>query len=176
MPRGIDTQASTITLRTRAKGLLGKLAHDLEIRVRDFDGEVTVDGEAWTATLTIAVADLEVVGALRGNKVDRAVLSSGDRQEIERKIRQEVLVGPKVAITASGSRRSRGEARIAAPKGEQRVFVDIVAEDRPGGEISCRGDFLLSLKALGVAEIKGPLGAFKVADAVEASFWIMVQP
>ena len=174
MQRDIDLQASTVTLRTRAKGLLSKLAHDLEIQAEGFDGEVEVQDEEWKATLRFPVSSLTVVGALKGDKVDRAILSSSDRAEIERKIREEVLATSEIVATAEGTDRKGGKVVVKARRGEQSRRVSLTTEERPGGEIVAYGSTDLSLRALGVDEIKGPLGAFKVDDRVEVAFWIML--
>lgn len=174
MQREIDRQASTVTIRTRAKGLLSKLAHDLEIQAARIDGDVEVDEESWKATLRFDVSALTVVGALKGDKVDRAVLSPSDRAEIERKIRHEVLDVGQIVVRAEGTERGAGDVVVEAKRGEQRRRVSLTTEDRPGGEIVTFGKLDLSLRALGVDEIKGPLGAFKVDDRVEVAFWIML--
>jgi hypothetical protein len=174
MQRDIDLQASSITIRTRAKGLLAKLAHDLEIQAMEFDGEVELDGDSWTATLRFDVAKLEVVGALRGDKVDRAILSSSDREEIQRKIRQEHLTGGRVVVEAKGTTRTRADVTVQGPRGSHSLGVSLSTEDRPGGEVVAYGKLDLSLRRLGIAEIKGPLGAFKVDDRVEVAFWMML--
>ena len=174
MQREIDRQASTVTIRTRAKGLLSKLAHDLEIQAARFDGDVEVSEARWKATLRFSVSALTVAGALKGDKVDRAVLSPSDRAEIERKIRDEVLVVEEIVVIAEGSDRSAGDVVVKARRGEQRRKVTLHSEDRPGGEIVTYGTLDLSLRALGIEEIKGPLGAFKVDDRIEVAFWIML--
>lgn len=174
MNREIDRQASTFTIRTRAKGLLAKLAHDLEIQAGRFDGEVDVDGDRWSARLRFPVSALTVVGALKGDKVDRAVLSPSDCAEIERKIQQEVLPTQHVSVAAEGSSRSEGTVVVEAPRGQQRQSVELTTEGRPGGEIVTFGKLVLSLRALGIREVKAPLGAFKVDDRVEVAFWVML--
>lgn len=174
MQRDIDRQASTVTIRTRAKGLLSKLAHDLEIQTARFDGDVEVDETDWKATLRFPVSGLTVAGALKGDKVDRAILSPSDRAEIERKLRDEVLGVDEIVVTAEGKDRGAGDVVVKARRGEQRRAVSLTTEDRPGGEIVTYGTVDLSLRALGVDEIKGPLGAFKVDDRIEVAFWIML--
>ncbi len=161
----IDHGASSITVRTRAKGLLGRLAHDLEIQAASFSGEVRVDGARWQAALRFPVSGLRVVGVLKDDRVDRGVLSSRDVDEIERKIQREVLRGREVTVALSGEG-DRGELTVTAPRGEQRLPLRLTRGD--DGRVY--GNLWLSLRALGVDEIKGPLGAFKVDDAVEIGF------
>jgi hypothetical protein len=173
-PRDIDLQASTVTIRTKAKGLLSRLAHDLEIAAERFEGEVEVDGAAWRAELRFPVRGLRVVGAVRAGSVDRAVLSTSDREEIERRIRDDALRGGEVKVVASGAARDRAEVVVTAPSGEQRSSTAITVEDRRDGELVVHGKLQLSLRRLGVPELRGPLGAFKVDDAVEVAFWMML--
>ncbi|HZO11904.1 MAG TPA: hypothetical protein VFB62_01555, partial [Polyangiaceae bacterium] len=163
----IDFEASAITLRTRAKGLLAKLAHDLELEARRFEGSVELDGSAWTARLAFPVRDLHVVGSLRGERVERNVLSSADRAEIERRIRDDVLTVDKVEVSLTGTSRAGGEAHVRVGRGEQRVRFSMTTEERRDGELVSHGAVNVSLSTLGIAEIKGPLGAFKVNDSVE---------
>ena len=58
---------------------------------------------------------------------------------------------------------------------EQRLRFDMVTEDRRDGERIGHGRLELSLSALGIPEVKGPLGAFKVRDDVEVRFWLMLR-
>jgi hypothetical protein len=170
----IDFEASTVTIRTRAKGMLARLAHDLEIDASDFAGEVELDGDAWTASLVFDAAKLRVVGVPKGQRVDRTVLSSSDKDEIEQRMRTE-LRGGRVEVRAEGSDRRRGEVKVKAAAGEQTLPVSISVEERSDGELVAKGELKLSLKRLGIQEIKGPLGAFKVDDAVEVAFRIALR-
>lgn len=167
--RNIDTRGSTITLRTRAKGLLSRLAHDLEIEARRFEGEVEVDGDSWSAELSFPVRELRTVGAIKRGRVDFDVLSRDDIEEIDRKIREEVLVGAVVKVRATGKSRTRGEVTIVTPGGEQRVGARLAVEGDDGAEV-IHGELKGSLRALGVPEVKAPLGVFKVDDAVEIAY------
>ena len=170
--RVIDLAASSIVIRTKAKGLLARLAHDLEIRADGFEGNVASDGERWQVDLTFAVNKLTVVGALKSGRVDSSVLSESDRREIERKIREEVFVGGAVTVSGSG-KNDRGDLTVSAPAGKQSVQVRLdVKQD--GGTTTASGSVQLSLARLGVKEIKAPLGAFKVADLVEVIARVVV--
>jgi hypothetical protein len=171
--RTIDLAASSITIRTRAKGLLSKLAHDLEIQADHFEGSVELDGDAWRAELAIPVSGLRVVGALKNDSVDHGVLSARDVADIARKIQREVLVGREIRVTVEGASRVRGRATVVAPGGRQTIDVDLDSRDE-AGFIVASGLTALSLSALGVKEIKGPLGAFKVDDRVEVAFCVRV--
>jgi hypothetical protein len=165
---------ATITLRTRAEGLLARLAHDLELSSAEVSAKVELDGDAWTAELSVPVASLRVVGALHGDAVDSATLSAADRAQIEQKMREDVFFGGArvVTVTARGASLSGGEATITIASRSQRVPCTVSAAALAGGTTRATGRFTLSLDALGVKPIKGPLGAFRVKDAVEVSFAI----
>lgn len=167
----IDLEASTITVRTRAKGMLARLAHDLEIAATRFDGDVTTDGDAWTATLSIEVASMNVAGVLKHGRVDRNTLSASDKTEIERRIRAEVLPVDHIGVTLSGKDRSRAEVTVNVARGKQSLSVPLQTETRDGALIVF-GELKLSLDRLGIREIKAPLGAFRVDDAIEVAFWL----
>jgi hypothetical protein len=168
--RGIDLQASTVTIRTRATGLLARFAHDLEITAEDFEGSVEVDGDRWSTDILFPVRRLRVVGSLRDGRVDFSAISASDLAEIERKIRDEVLRGPEVKVRVDGASPSQGQLRVSTPEGEQRLSVRLSVSERPDGGHTVAGDAKLSLRKLGVPAIKGPLGAFKVDDEVDVEF------
>lgn len=175
--REIVHHASTVTIRTRAKGLLSKLAHDLEIAAAGFSGMVDVREGALHAELRFPVSSLEVVGAVRGDRVDRTVLSADDRAEIERRIKTDVLPNKEIIVTVAGKAPPEAgsvenvDVTVVGPRGRQHLSVKLSTEDRDGRQVG-HGTLALSLSALGIKEIKGPLGAFKVDDAVLVAFWI----
>lgn len=170
----VAATAATITLRTRAEGLLARLAHDLELSSAEVSGQVTLDGDAWTAELSVPVASLRVVGALHGDAVDTTALSAANRAQIEQKMREDVFFGGAhvVVATAHGASFASGEATISLASRSQRVPCTLSAATPAEGPTRATGRFTLSLAALGVKPIKGPLGAFRVKDAVEVSFAI----
>lgn len=169
----IDTGASRLAVRTHAKGMLARLAHDLEIVATTLDVRVDDDGGAWTAEIKVPVPSLRVDGALRGDRVDPTVLSPGDRAEIERKLREEVLVGgSEVIVRASGSAHERGEATVSFGSRSMRVPVSHQTTEREG-HIEVKGRCEVSLRELGVAEVKGPLGAFRVGDSIEVLYTLV---
>ncbi len=170
----IDFEASTLTIRTRAKGMLARLAHDLEIAASRFEGDVELEEEAWNARLSFAVAELRVAGALKGGRVDPQAISNSDKQEIERRMQSDVLPIDKVHVTMVGRTRTRAEVTVVVARGQQQLSVPMRVEQRDGGALVIFGDLKLSLKRLGIQEIKAPLGAFRVADSIEVAFWIQL--
>ena len=162
----IDVAASSIRIRTRASGLLARLAHDLEIRATALEGSVEEEALIWTTDLRVAVSGLRVAGTLHGDRLDQAALSASDRAEIERKLRDEVLRVAEVRVRATGRDRASAEVEVIAARTVQaRAALSV----REAGDHALQvvASLPLSLRALGVAEVKGPLGAFKVDDAVQ---------
>jgi hypothetical protein len=171
----LDASRSRVTIHTFAEGLFSALAHDLEIDARDLDGEraVAVDGAPASAEVHVPVSSLRVVGAVKRGKVDAGALSASDRQSIERQIQGEVFRGGAEVIargTLEGGRRAK--ITITAPTGRAEVAcdVDVVRGADGAPPASARGAFDLSLRSLGVAPVKGPLGAFKLSDRVRITF------
>jgi len=174
--RAIDSSSSTIAIRTRATGLLSRLGHDLEIRAAAFDGHVEQDGERWRLELSFPTAQLRVAGVLERGHVDTSVLSPKDIAEIERKIRQEVFAGASNVTVEGSGKGQRGDLTIKGPKGQQTVQARLDVDDAADGTTTASGTVEVSLKRLGIKEIKAPLGAFKVADGITVQGQLQLLP
>jgi hypothetical protein len=172
----VDPASSRIAIRTRATGMLAKLAHDLEIVASSIGGKATLDGEGFSAELVVPVAGLAVAGTLHGDRVDTAALSSSDRAEIQHKIRDEVFAATKeVRVKASGATRARADVTVEIATGRVSSPVTLDVEDR-GDVTRVAGRVELSMKRLGLKEVKGPLNAFRVSDGVEVLFDLTLRP
>lgn len=175
-----DKNASRLVLRTRASGLLARLAHDLEIEATELSLKASQDGDAWAAELSVPVAKLRVAGVLKkGDRLDTGVLSASDHADIENRIRTEVLAGgPEVRVQASGKSPLNGQAEVSLGPKSARFPVLQSVEPREGGGFDISGRCDVSLSALGVQEVKGPLGAFRVNDVIEVvyTFALIAQP
>lgn len=176
----IEPGATRVVVRTRAEGLFSRLAHDLEIVAHEGEGRASVEGEGAKPSggrieLSVPVEALRVAGVLRRGKVETGVLSPSDVAEIEKKIAREVL--PVTAVRAEGEIVGEREADVRVSLGgkSQRTRARISVEHRPGG-YRISGTLSLSLSALGVSEVKGPLGAFRVADDVDVAFELTLRP
>jgi hypothetical protein len=167
MPLRLDASRSDIRIRTRAVGMLSAFAHDLEIVASDLSGDAS-DGDAGTVRARAAVSGLRVEGVVRSGRVDSHVLSKRDVETIERQLRETVL--PIASIDVSGTydaRRVRLSVRGPAGTHEIECAFDRSATDRA---VRVRGRFTLALSKLGVREVRGPMGAFRVANDVDVSF------
>lgn len=175
----IDAAASRLVVRTRATGMLARLAHDLEIVSASISGKARVGASAWSADLFVPASSLHVAGTLKGDRLDASALSASDRADIERRMRADALGGaPEIVVSLEGSARDAGEASLAIGRGPRaRVrLVDLEARDHADGSVKVTGRAELSLRALGVAEIRAPLGAFKVSDKVEIIAELTLKP
>lgn len=178
----IDTAKSHLRIETRAKGMLARLAHDLSIEGRGPKGALEVEGDAFSFALEIPVAALRVVGVRKNGRVETSVLSSGDLADIHRKLRDEVLVGSaSLTVSAKGvtpaadAKDASVELTVRAGRGEQRVRTKL-ALSRDGERITATGMATLSLEALRIPPVKGPLGAFRVDDAIEVHAQLELAP
>ncbi|MDC0746215.1 hypothetical protein [Polyangium mundeleinium] len=172
----VDRSSSKLLVHTRASGMLARLAHDLELAASAFSGRATLEGEGFSAELVVPVAALQVVGTLHGERVDTSALSTSDRSDIERKIRDEVFPGTKeVRVRAKGTSRERAEVTVEVSSGRISLPVSLrVTEEADRTRVSGRAE--LSMKRLGLREVKGPLGAFRVRDDVEVLFDVILRP
>ncbi len=160
-------EGSSMRVRTSASGLLGKLAHNLVLESRAIELRADIRPSAWSGTLSFPVSSLRVLGAWRVAGEEPLSLAASDCLEIERRLVREVWPRPEIRVEASGSDFHRGLAVISGLKGPCSVPVSLRSERGP--ERIHRVDVAsgISLDALGVREIRGPLGAFKVSDAVD---------
>ncbi|WP_437680626.1 hypothetical protein [Sorangium sp. So ce131] len=173
----LDPGASRLIVRTRAVGMLARLAHDLEITASDLRGRARLDGPSWTAEIAIDVRKLRVAGVVRGDRLDPDVLSAADRRDIEQRLQGEVLRGTDVVeVRASGATRDRADVRVQVASGSAALSLPLTSRERGDGAVGVEGSCQVSLAALGVREVKGPLGAFKVRDGIEVLFDLTLRP
>lgn len=174
-----DPTASRVEAETRAVGMLAKLAHDLSIAARDVTATVLLEGGEARVDLEVRVASLEVRGVRKGTIVDEGALSSSDKAEIQRKIREEVLRAPSVratvrcdaaSVSEGDGRRdvdARGTLTVGTASAPVRARVNLAVD---GAKVGAKGRAKVNLRALGITPPKGPLGAFKVHEDVEIVF------
>lgn len=163
----LDLTRSAVTLRTRAKGLLSALAHDLELSATFARGSVKRDGERWEGELAVLPSALKVVGPIKGGTTVRDGLPAWEVREIERRIVEEVFGGvSEIVVRVRGTTSSPEIDVVAKREGRAKLKVDLREE---AGAITARAEGTVSMRSLGLAEVKGPLGAFTVKDDVEVS-------
>ena len=172
----IDASDSKLSIRTRATGMLARLAHDLEISATEFRGHAVRNDEGISGELIVPVAGLRVAGQLHGDRLDPAGISNSDRADIERKIREDVFPGVKeIHVRGQGTAWNHVDATVETTHGRMPISLSFQGNENTES-VRILGFTELSLAKLGVREIKGPLGAFKVKDAVEVLFAITLRP
>jgi hypothetical protein len=179
-PLTLVLEVSRLGIETTAKGLLAKLAHDLSITASDFSAQASFEADTATVVLRVPVRGLSVEGVRRRGVVDRTVLSSSDRTDIARKLREEVLTSAEVVITASatvaeGARRAAATGTIEVGRKTAPLRFDADVK-RNGADATVSGRATVSLAALSIPPVKGPLNAFRVDDAIDVTFELSFAP
>jgi polyisoprenoid-binding protein YceI len=157
----------SVEVFTFKEGLLSRVAHDLCVRVGEF--EVLAD-EA-TVEARFALRSLRVQHAEREGTPDAAALSAKDRAQIEENIRDKVLHSDR-------NPDARFSGTISAEAGSLRVSgrlslhgqahpLEFPAE-RSEGRV--RGEVELVPSKWGIAPFKAMLGAIKLRDRVLVRF------
>ena len=177
----LDPAKSRVRLRTFAEGLFARLAHDLELTCTELSGRATrheSNAASGTATIDVPIGKIEVAGVLQGGRVDERGLSPSDRADCLEKMRKDVFHANASAIVRVHVVLDNGAARvrIEPPNGravERTTRPDVTAED---GAVRVTGTLDLSLAAIGSAQVKGPMNAFRVKDRVEVLFDVGFYP
>lgn len=160
----LDPARSNLTLRTRSGGFFGALAHDLELTAPLLRGHAKLEGDRWDGEVAVDPSAIRVVGAIKKGHVDRSVLSANDVREIERRL-VDHFGGAREVVVRGGGTPENPEVRVTVSReGAARVKVNAIEE---GGARVFAVTGTVSMKALGLGEVKGPLGAFVIKDDVE---------
>ena len=158
---------SKVRVRTFAKGLLAALAHDLELDLPIASSTIEQgDDGAWSGRVAVTIADIRVVGVLRRGTVSTDVLSAGDRAEIEKRLREAFAPARTLVVTGAGTAERPQLHAELENKGKTPLRPDAVTITPMGDGVEVHASGTLSMRALGLPEIKGPLGAFVVKDDV----------
>jgi hypothetical protein len=142
-----DPTASTLLLRTRAKGLFSKLAHDLELRCERVSGEGDRDGESetWRGRMTVPVDGIKVVGSIKKGKPDASALAGWEMELIEKRLREEVFAGVREVVVAASGKLSRGDLEISVGgRGQSKLALVEFRDARAGIELRAKGDVSIS--------------------------------
>jgi hypothetical protein len=164
---------SKIRARTFAKGLFSALAHDLELDLPIADATIEqLDDGTWSGRIVVSIEAIRVIGVLRRGAVVTDVLSAGDRGEIEKRLREACAPAKTLMVTASGHVDESGKAKRVEAHAmlENKVKTTLRTDAitlRPNGERrELRAEGTVSIRGLGMPEIKAPLNAFAVKDDV----------
>jgi len=156
-----------VVITVRAEGALARMAHDIRLEARD--GSFELDGDSVRARFP--VAGIHVALTSRHGKDEFEPPSAKDAGEIEERLRTVALAGgDEVLVTGS-----REAIEVIAPHGKQRVSPGKLEVREEDGRTVVRGACTLSLAALGTGEIRLPLGAVRVKDAIDVEFAVTVE-
>ena len=176
----IDPQASNFVIQVFATGLLSAFAHSPKIAIRNFDGNVDVKAGSTPLTgarmrLRIQADSLEVTDDI----------SAKDREEIHRRIRQEVLDTesfPEIVyecskVTGSGA----GDRYWAALQGELTMRgitrpVPVSARvSLTGTSLRASGEFTVRQSDFQIPPVTAAAGTIRVKDEVKCTFDILAR-
>ena len=168
MPLVLDPKRTSVHAFTGTEGLFARFAHDLDIVARDIEGHAD-DHPPASAHVRIRISGLHVVGVVKKGRTDEGALSKWERDQIMGRMATEVFRGT-ADITAEATMNG-DEATIAVITATGRQFVrSKVTIARDPSSLTVKGECTLSLRTLGIGPLKGPMGAFTVADAVRIHF------
>lgn len=160
-------EGGCIQVLTFKEGLLSRVAHDLRLSLERH--RVATDGSGVEAELF--PDSLVVEGAMRGGKLDPALLGDADKREIGVNLREKVLrtsAHPSIELRADVV---RAGARIELA-GTLRMLGKIVEVRFPVHERQGRwsGEVELVPSRWGIQPFKALLGAIKLQDRVVVCF------
>lgn len=176
----IDAQASTLTVKAFATGLLSTFAHNPTIDVRDFSGQVSFK----LANNSLDAAQLKIKVRAESLEVTDSV-SDNDRDEMHRRMYLEVLDidhFPEITyecsrVTASGD----GERYWASLSGYLTlrgatkplpISARVVCEE---GILTATGEFSLRQSQYGIAAVTAAAGTIRLKDELKCAFKIVAR-
>ena len=163
----LDPARSRLAIYTEAEGLFSALAHDLELAAEDLEGEASET----SAELRLPPASIRVRGVTKRGKLETGILSAGDRETIERQIKEDILRGPPIVVRGAIDPKAPTRATMdVLARGATTHLTCDVAVAVEGETKRVQGRAEVSLAALGAPPVKGPMGAFRVKDRVRVEF------
>lgn len=176
----IDPAQSNIVIQVSASGLLSAFGHNPKIAVRDFQGEVD-----------FALGDSPLAGArlrlkIRADSLEVADdVSEKDREEIQRRMREEVLETadfPEIVYECSRVSASGGGDRFwVALKGE--LSLHGVTKGMPisakvllsENSLRASGEFTLRQSDFVITPVSAAAGTIRVKDELRCTFDILAR-
>ena len=172
----IESKGSTLTVRAFAAGLLSALGHSPTIAAPDLEGEILLNPDA------VERSSLRMVVRAPSLTVTDDV-SENDREEINRKMQQEVLEPdsfPDIVYECSRVSASKtgegqywlalnGELTLHGVKRAQPVSAHVSVE---GNTLRAMGDFAIRQSDYAIRPVSALGGAVKLKDELKVSFRI----
>ncbi len=161
--------ASSIRIFTFKRGILSKIAHDLQIRVDGFEirpAEPATDGTAVEADFL--PDHFRVEGTVKNDRLDEGGLSDADKREIKATMRDKVLASQPIRFRGtareSGAGYSVDGTLSMAGRDASVAFTLARREHRLVGAVE------LQPSRWGIEPYKAMMGAIKLEDRVRVDF------
>lgn len=176
----IDAGQSRFMVKAFAGGFLSALAHDHNIAIREFSGDVQFTfGTVEPASLQLKIRS--------GSLAVTDKVSASDRQKIETTMRDEVLEVSKhpeivfrsTSVSAARTGEGKYQARIAGELTLHGVTqpLTITAQLEFGDSVlRARGGFSLKQSGYGIKQVSVAGGTIKVKDELKFTFDIVARP
>jgi len=176
----IDTKGSTFFVKASSTGLLSAFGHDPKIAIREFQG----DADFTLADGTLQGAQLQLT--IRADSLEVADdVSDKDREEINQKMRSEVLETDRFPEIAYGC------TRAAASGNGDRYWVSLngeltlhgVTKSLPvsarvvinGSSLRATGEFTVKQSDYEITPVSAAAGAIRVKDELKCTFDIVAR-
>ena len=170
----IDTRGSRVTIRAFAGGPLSLIGHNPVIAARD------VSGESRLARGTLEVKELRISIATRSLSV-QSDMSDGDRREIERTMREEVLETERYpVITFEGSKVTIEQPSGGPVRADVEGTLTLHGISRPhrmpvqvffmGDTLRAQGAFEIRQTDFAIALVSVAGGVLKIRNELQCSF------
>jgi len=160
----LDPTGTRVRVYTFAEGMFSRLAHDLEIDapITEATGELDGAGDGHL-DVSFRAGSLRVVGFVKKGVTDEHGPSESDRADILERLLAALGATAESTIRARVDKKAgRVSVDLEVPTGRAKADASI-RED--GGAMVARLRY--SMPTLGMKPVKGPLGAFRLADHVE---------
>lgn len=161
------SQNATCVVRTYKEGLLSSVAHDLKLRVGNF--QIEVNDPQNLVEAVFHSDSIEVVCAMRGATENPTALSGKDRAEIQMNLQREVLRverHPQIRFRSTTITRREGEADVLGDL----TLVGVTKRLRMNARLV---DGTWTLKTtlrqsdFGITPFRAMLGTLRIKDDVE---------
>jgi polyisoprenoid-binding protein YceI len=154
----------TIHVFTFKEGLLSRVAHDLRIRLEDF--QITLDGEELRAEFVLG--SLRLDGPVEGGVVHPERYDASRRAEVERAMKDDILhVGRHPRATFTGRALAKGDGYSVDGTLELAGrSAPLSFEVRKDGGEQYRARFELRPSRWGIPQYKAMLGAIRLQDVL----------
>lgn len=149
-----------VWIKTGVEGPGARMAHSLTIEATKWNGTAVVGEDPSQSSLEVSV-DVEGF-EVRDGKGGVKPLSDNDRAEIKKSIMNKIL-GPGQITFKSNSISGGNVQGTVTVKGQSAPITVNVSES--GGKVTANATVVQT--AVGIKPFKGPLGAFRLTDAVE---------